>query len=305
MPEAPTAVAEAARRRQTLAGIAWVLLGTFAFTLITASAKLVGLDAEVSALQIIFLRFVGGTATALALAVGRGQLRSAFQTTRMDLHGWRAFVAAGGVGASLYAATHLPLVEAGAIGLTQGIFVLLLAAAVLGERVGPAHWRAMAVCLAGALMVVFGKQGLVMPKGEALPVAMALAGALLVSVELILIKRLAGTEPPLTVMLYVNLLGGLLLAGPAFWLWQGLRPGEIVLLLGLGPLAILAQYCNIQGFKRAEASLLSPVGYSRLIFAGLLGFVFFGELPGVATLAGAAVLVLGGLMLTRLHTRPG
>lgn len=300
------AVADAQSGRGVLAGIGWALLGTLAFTIIFSAAKLLGLRAEIGTLQIVLMRFLGGFVTVCLLLPGQGGPR-ALATTRLPAHGLRAACAVGGVACSIYAATYLPLVEASAIGLLHGIFVVLLAVPMLGEVVTARHWRAVLVCLAGALVVVLGQgqgMGLSLPAGMALPALIAVLGAGVNALEAILIKTLTASERPIAVLFYVNLFGTALLALPAFWFWAPMSGGEWLALATLGPLAIAGQYCNIRAFRLVAASLLGPVGYSRLIFAGLLGFLASGEVPGAATLAGGAVLVLGGVMLTRLHARP-
>lgn len=286
-----------------LGGVLWVLLGTFAFSFVTASGKLAGGD--LPAIQIVFLRYSGGLVTVLLVALVRRSGRSAFASRRLPAHLVRALLGAGGVGCSLYAATHMPLAAAAAIGLTQGMFVVLLAAVFLKERVGAAHWLAVALCMAGALTVALGRAGGgYLTPAHVIPALVALAGAVLIAAELIMVKTLSATERPVAVLFYINLFGSLLLAVPAWLLWHPLSRNEALGLPLLGPLAIAAQYCNIRGFRLADAALLGPVGYSRLVFAGLIGLIAFGERPGPATWIGGGLIVAGGLMLAHLRVRP-
>ncbi|MBL6431817.1 MAG: hypothetical protein HPM95_14470 [Alphaproteobacteria bacterium] len=87
------------------------------------------------------------------------------------------------------------------------------------------------------------------------------AGAVLIAVESILIKTLARSERAIIVLFYVNLFGMLLFAGPALWQWQPVPAALTGAFVLLGPIAILAQVCNIQAFRLSDAALIGPVRY--------------------------------------------
>lgn len=284
-------------------GIAWTLLGTMAFSLILALGKLLGVDSQISALQVVFLRYLGGLLTMLIVLAGRRGWRFARpEGARLKGHVMRAVFGASGVVCSLYAATHMPFADASAIGLTQGLLVVVLAAIFLRERVSALQWMAGAVCALGALIVVFGPGGFHLPSPAYLwPSLIGLCGALLIAAEIVMIRTLAVRDSATAVLFYINLLASLFLAGPTLALWRPVPLPELLLLLLLGPLAIAAQYFNIRAFRLAGASLLGPVGYSRLLFAALLGLVLFGEVPTAMTWWGGAVMIAGGVVLARVH----
>jgi drug/metabolite transporter (DMT)-like permease len=114
-------------RRADATGLAWTLLGVFTFSLVVARGKYLSINVGASAIQIIFMRYCGGFAAAFILACLQRQAISAFRSRHLLSHLGRAVLGASGVVLSLYAATHMPLNEASAIGLTQGVFVLVLA----------------------------------------------------------------------------------------------------------------------------------------------------------------------------------
>ena len=299
-PEHPNAE----RMPPALRGILWALLGTCAFSVILALGKLIGVDAKVPALQIVFLRYVGGLATMGLISRRRGKPLERPGWTALRAHLMRAIFGSAGVVCSLYAATHMPFADATAIGLTQGVLVVVLAALFLGEKVSVAQWVAGGVCGAGAFVVVLGQGGFHQPAAiHWWPMMVGLAGALLVAAEIVMIRTLAVRDSAEVVLLYVNLLGSLFLAGPALAMWQPVAMPQLLLLLMLGPLGIAAQYFNIRAFRLAGASLLGPAGYSRLLFAAVLGFLMFGEVPGSFTWIGGAVMIGGGIALARLHSK--
>lgn len=288
-----------ARVASNLAGVAWATLAVGLFAFIYLSGKLAGDPAP--AAQIIWLRYLGGLSTVLLLLVGTGARVGALRTTQAPVHALRA--AAGGLGgmAAVYAATHMPVVSASAIGLMDGVFSIALGVALLGERVAGRQYAAAAVCLLGAAAVVVGRGALdgigQQSVLQALPALVALAGAFAVAVESVLIKKLARSERLLPVLLYVNLFGALFFAWPALAAWSTWVPAHLALFLLLGPLAIAAQSCNILALRHCDVAVIAPVRYAWIVFGMAFGAVLFDERIGPADLFGAALVLAGGVWL--------
>jgi drug/metabolite transporter (DMT)-like permease len=284
------------------AGVAWAALAVGLFAFIYVSGKLTGNHAP--AVQIIWLRYLGGLCTVLLLLAITRAKPSALRTTQAPVHALRA--AAGGLGgaAAIYAAAHMPVVSASAIGLLDGVFAIVLGVALLREGVSGRQYMAAAVCLVGALVVLAGK-GAFNAVGQlpVLPALAALAGALAVAIEAILIKKLARSERLLPVLFYVNLFGSLLFAVPGLAGWTGVAPLHLALFLLLGPLAIVAQSCNIQALRNADVAVIGPIRYVWIVYAMVFGALLFGERIAPVDLLGAALVLAGGLWLA--FTRPG
>lgn len=287
------------RAASNLAGVAWATLAVGLFAFIYLSGKLTGNQA--AAAQIIWLRYAGGLATVLLLLVATGTRVGALRTAQAPVHALRA--AAGGLGgtAAVYAAAHMPVVSASAIGLMDGVFSIALGVALLGERVSARQCAGAAVCLLGAAAVVAGKGALVgigeLPVLPVLPALAALAGAFAVAVESVLIKKLARSERLLPVLLYVNLFGAVFFAWPALAAWSTLVPTHLALFLLLGPLAIAAQSCNILALRHSDVAVIAPVRYVWIVFGMAFGAVLFDERIGPADLLGAALVLAGGVWL--------
>lgn len=282
--------------RATARAIAWVTMGTALFSLIFASAKFA--EGSASSLQILFLRYIGGLATLLSVAALRGLRLSAYRSARPLSHFMRATFGASGGGALIYASAHMPIVDATAIGLLYVVFVIPLGVAVLKERLTNRQLGAIALCCAGAALVVASRGAFAgFHLGYALPAAIAVLGAALLAIEGLMIKMLAHSDRAMTALLHVNAFGILLMAGPAAMQWIPLSPANLAAFLMLGPIAVTAQYCIVQGYRLASLSIVGPVDYTWLIFAGLIGFVFFGEQPNWGVVAGATAIAAGGIML--------
>ena len=102
-------------------------------------------------------------------------------------------------------------------------------------------------------------------------------------------------------IIHVCFFGLCLMLVPAWLNWQPVSLSAMLLCVGLGPIALLAQDCTIRGYRAAPLSVVGQIDYSWLIFASLLGFVVFGERLGMTTLIGCASIIGGGVMLARAH----
>ena len=84
---------------------------------------------------------------------------------------------------------------------------------------------------------------------------------------------------------------------PAIMTWRSTDLTDNLTLLLLGPLAITAQSFIIRGYRTSEIAIVGPIDYTWLIFAALVGFSFFGEIPTLGVIAGSALIAVGGLTL--------
>ena len=290
------------RGPSNLAAVLWAFAAVGLFALIYVSGKLSGTNA--SALQIIWLRYAGGLVTMILMLVMQRNRGGSLTTTQPFLHACRA--AAGGFGgvAAVYAAANMPVASASAIGLMDGFLTVLLGLIVLREHVSRPQWLATLISLAGAMIVV-GAQGAFSTWDAELagPAIIALAGALFVAIESIMIKTLAKTEAAFTILLYVNLFGFLILAWPGLTYWHAIPLQWMLAFCCLGPVAILAQYCNIKAFRLAKASIVGPIRYTWIIYGSVFGVLLFDEPVTVAMGIGVGLVLVGGGWLAALRSR--
>lgn len=269
--------------------------------MIFASAKFVG--AEADPIQIVFMRY------AVAATIVSGivwMIYRGFAPLRSPRPGMHAARTAAGVVAELCvisAPLFIAYADATAISLTDGVIAMILAILLLKERASPAHWLAAMTCLAGAMLIARADAGFASFGTHAVGLSVALFGAILSGVEMYFIKKLADLEKPLAIMLYVNILAALMLAGPAFWVWKPLSGGDLVWLLMIGPLALVAQFFWIKAMQGADAVVIIPIGYATIPFAALIGAVAFDQTLGLQELIGAALVVVGGVFLGRLASQ--
>jgi drug/metabolite transporter (DMT)-like permease len=280
----------------------WVLGAAFAFSLLYASGKLTG--GLVPAIQIVFIRYLSGFATVGGIALTRRQpVRDLLSGGRRHLHLLRAFCGVGGGACSIWGATHMPLADASALALLQGVFTMVLAVRLLRERIVLMQGVAAALCVLGALIIVRGNSGAATADPDTLnnawaPLAM-LAGAFLTACEVILIKVLSRHESMLSMLLHVNGFASAILGVAMLVLWEPVEPLTLAALCLIGPMAIFGQMCNVRAYRLADAAWLAPFTYSSVAFAALIGWAVFTTLPSLMAWIGTALIVAGGLLLIR------
>lgn len=280
--------------------IGWVLLSTGMFSLIFASGKFAGDTAAV--VQINFLRMLGGFLALSVIVVWQGARLRVYRSGRPWSHFLRAVLGTTGAVLAIQSQADMPLVDATALSLLYVVFVLILGTIFFHERIGRRQWWGILFCGAGAF-VIMGSRGAfqAFDASYLLPASFAVGAALLFAFEGTLIKHLAGHDRPMVLLVHVNLFGILLLALPAWMAWKPLPLSDLLLYAALGPIGVFAQYCTIRGYGMADISIVGPVDYSWLIFASLIGFFFFGEVPTWAVVGGAGLIAAGGIVLATVR----
>jgi drug/metabolite transporter (DMT)-like permease len=279
---------------------ALMLIGSLLFSIMGAIVKLLG--QRLDSFQLAFFRcFFGFAAILPFVLLERGH--HVFRTTHPWGHLLRGAVGVGAMVAGFYATTRLPLTDSTALSFTAPLFMILTAIFLLGEKV---RWRRGLATLAGFIGVLV----MVRPDSGSLDEAavVGLFGAFLVALSTTLIKRLSATENALTILVYFGLFSTLLTAPPAWLVWRPLDAAELALLALIGILGAIGQFCQVRAFALGELTAVAPIDYSRLVFAGIMGYLLFAELPDRYTLVGALIIVGSTLYiayreahLSRLH----
>lgn len=276
--------------------IVWVTMATALFSVIFASGKFAGETASV--FQVNFLRHIGGSVTLAVIVAIRGEALRNYRSQRPLAHFLRAVFGVVGAVAIIQASADMPIVDATAMSLLYVVFVIILGMLVFRERIGIRQWSGIVICVGGALAIMLSRGAFrQFDPGYIGPALLAIFGAVLFAFEGVMIKLLASADRPMTVLLYVNVFGIVLLALPTFFAWKSLPLAEVAGYLLLGPLGIVAQYCIIRGYRMADISVVGPVDYSWLIFASLIGFFFFNELPTAGVVIGSVLIATGGVVL--------
>lgn len=245
---------------------------------------------------------------ALALFCAALVLRPRIVRPNLPVHLGRVVFGWAGVSLMFAAAARIPLSDATAISFLNPVFAMLLAIPLLGERVGPWRWAATATALVGAAILLRPGAG-----SFQLAALLALGAAVLMGMEVILIKRLTRTEAPFQILLVNNAMGVVIASAAAVGVVQAPTPAQWAALAALGVLMACAQACFLQAMRNADASYTLPFSYGTLVFAALYDAWIFGVIPDRVSVLGACVIVAGAALLAwregrargRLQGAPG
>ena len=239
--------------------------------------------------QIVFGRFLFAF---LAFSIAVAIVRPKLQRPHLGLHLARTSGGWAGLTLMFASVAHIPLADATAISFLNPVFGMIFAIPFLGERVGKWRWLAAGVSLSGAMILLRPTPDSFQPAA-----LLALGAAVILGAELNVIKKLTGRESPFSI-LFVNNAIGVVIAGMAvIWVWQDLMAAQWVLMATLGVAMAVAQSCFVNAMARADASFVAPFSYGTLIFAALYDVVFYDVIPDQVTVLGAAIIILGALLL--------
>lgn len=244
----------------------------------------------------LFMRFAMGGLVALGvLAIVRPP-----RPTQASLIGnlVRVPVVVLTAGSFFYSISVLPLAEALTLSFLAPVFVALLGALILKETIDRRIGIALGFGLAGMLVMVWPRlQGGV--TGAELGVAAALFSAVSYAFNLILLRRIAQREHPAVIVAFQNCGPALCVALPAVFAFVPMTAADIGIYLTAGALGVAGHLTLTAAFARAPASRLAPIEYTALVWASLLGFFAFGEVPLWTTYAGALLIVAGAFAVSR------
>jgi drug/metabolite transporter (DMT)-like permease len=278
-------------------GILWMLLAGMLLTVMVTLIKILGERLHVA--QIIFIRQVLMTLI-VAPTIIYG-LPHSLVTRRPMLHALRVVCASTAMLCGFTAAVHLPLADATAIGFSKTFFLTVLAIFFLNETVGRHRWAATLIGFLGVIIIARPAGA----EGTYLYSALAVIGACGASVVMVIIRKLSQVERPITILSYQAVFVGVIMAPIAFYNWLTPTWEELGLLVVVGLFSWAGQMCNIRAFRAGEASAIAAFDYMRLIYATVVGFLIFGDIPGIATLAGAALIVTAALYTAFREQRLG
>ena len=287
-----TADSAAAARLANRRGIRFMVAAMACFI---ANDSMVKLASEtLPAGQLIFVR--GMMASLLVLAVARAT--AAPIAASQIGHRWvlaRAAIDAMATFTYLVSLFHLPIANATAINMASPLFIVALAVPLLGERVDARRWAAIAAGFAGVLLVIQPRiEGF---NGYAL---LCLAATLLHAVRDLVVRRIPAGIPSLAITLAtavsVTLLAGLLSIVQG---WQPLGLREFALLACASVFLASGYHLIIRSTRMGDMSTIAPWRYTGLLWALIVGWVIWGDLPNALGWAGIALLIAAGVYLVR------
>ncbi|MDG1129489.1 DMT family transporter [Seohaeicola saemankumensis] len=216
-------------------------------------------------------------------------------------HFWRGFVGTAAMGLGFAGLGLLPLPEVTAIGYAAPLLVVVFAAMFLNEEVRAFRLFAVALGLVGVLVVLAPRltllSGPTVDTSAAFGAMLVLMGAVCAALAQIYVRKLVQTEQTSAIVFFFSLTatGLSLLTLPFGWVVP--QPFEAGLLVAAGLLGGLGQIFLTSAYRFADASVVAPFDYASMLFAILIGYFIFDEVPTYQMLIGAGLVMLAGVMI--------
>lgn len=279
-------------------GALMMLGATALFTIMSAMIK--GVSEDIHFIETMFFRSAFALPVVFAI-VWRSRNWKVLRTQRLPGHVLRAFTGTMAQGCSFYALTVLPLAEQTALTYTTPLFVTILSIPLLGEVVRIHRWSAVVVGFIGILVIALGQGAF---QGGGLPDTIIMIGMMVAvtqgvfsAITTLLVRNLSATESSATIVMWQSLLMTVFTLAALPFVWTTPSLLALLILVGVGLVGGVAQVMLTEAYASAQVSALGPYSYTSILWSVLLGWLFWGDTPGWATLLGAALIVASGLYI--------
>jgi drug/metabolite transporter (DMT)-like permease len=280
--------------------IGFKLISALLFATMSALVRYMGDVTPVG--QIVFFRSLFAIVPVVAIYAWRQELRKAIHTGRPLGQLGRGLMSVGGMFSNFASLSRLPLADATAISFASPLITVALAALILKERVRVYRWSAVIVGFVGVLVMLlphldvgrFAGVATVMTTVGAL---LALLSAFINAGTVIQTRRLTRTESTPSIVFYFSLICAFAGALTLPFAWYTPSPRELAILMTLGIIGGLAHIFLTESYRFAAASVIAPFDYTSMLWALLLGYWMFGEVPSVLVFAGGAIVAGAGLFV--------
>ena len=277
-------------------GILMIMGAMTLFTLMAAAIKAVSVTVPVG--QVMFFR------SALSLPIiafwlwMRGGLGLGLATSNWRPHAVRGIAGTCAMGLNFLGLSLLPLAEVTAIRFVTPVFLVVLAALILGEVFRIVRLAAVALGLVGVTIIVWPRLTLAGFGGaEAVGVAVTVASAGLAALAQIFIKAMSETERTEAIVFYFSATATVLSLLTLPFGWVVPTPTELALLVGTGVIGAGGQLLLTASYRYADAGALAPFTYVSMLWALVFGYAFFDEVPTWPVLGGAGLVIVAGLII--------
>ncbi len=269
--------------------IAYMVLGVGLFAVMDAMVKWLG--ESYPTIQLIFFRSFFAFIPLGFIILRRG-FADALRVRDPGGHFLRCVVGLIALFSFFYAFTHMPLADAVAITFAAPVFVTAVSVPLLGEKVGARRWSAVLVGFVGVLIMVQPSAGLF----DSVAVV-PLFGTVFYALAMIFIRKLSKTETSTSIVFYFTLTCTLVSAAFLPFVWVTPSFADFFWLVGIGLVGGLAQITMTLAFRNADVALIMPFEYTAMVWAALLGFFIWGEVPGLNIWVGVTIVMASGLYI--------
>jgi len=215
------------------------------------------------------------------------------------LHLFRASIGLSAMYLYFYALFHLPLADALLLNYTSPLFIAMFATIWLGESWTRSRKIATVAGLIGVTLLFHPSSAIASTAG-----LVGLASGALAGLALTTVKKLSDTEPGIRIVIWFAMLASLISFVPMLFEFRWPDLMQWGWLITMGIFGNIGHLALTRAYKMAPASQVSPLGYTGLIFAGLLGYLLWNELPDLLGLIGTTAIVIAGILVARERSEP-
>jgi drug/metabolite transporter (DMT)-like permease len=270
-----------------------ILAASLLSVLMTSLIKHVGRTIPVA--EILFIRQI-----LVLIIISPVLLRNwdtVFKTNIFGTHALRCSLSIVAMYTGFSAVVNMPLAEVTAISFARILFTTILAIIFLKEVIGLRRWTSIIIGFIGVLVIIRPD-----PDNINIYALMAIVSALFVSGGQIVLRKLSQIDQASTILAFHSVSITLILAIPAYIQWVTPNFHEMIFIAMIGSLMSVMQWLFIKALKVGEAAAIAPMEYVRLLYAGVIGIIFFAEIPTIWTLSGAGIIVASTLYTMHRNT---
>jgi drug/metabolite transporter (DMT)-like permease len=280
--------------------IGFKLISALLFAAMSALVRQLGDVAPVG--QMVFFRSAFAILPVVVIYAWRGELASAVRTSRPFGQLGRGMLSVGGMFTNFSALTRLPLADATAIQFVSPLITVALSALILKERVRIFRWSAVVVGFAGVIVMLIphldvGHYATIGAATAAIGSLFALISAFCNAGTVIQTRRLTQSETTSSIVFYFSVVCAIAGALTLPFAWHNPTAPELTGLITLGVFGGIAHIFLTESYRYATASVVAPFDYSSMLWALLLGYWVFGELPSALVYVGAIIVAGAGLFV--------
>ena len=281
-------------------GIGFKLASALLFAAMSALVRDLGKVAPVG--QMVFFRSAFAVVPVVIIYAWRGELGTAVRTSRPLGQLGRGLLSVAGMFSNFGALVRLPLADVTAISFASPLITVALAALILKERVRVYRWSAVIVGFAGVIVMLIPNFSVDHYAAIGATVAtvgsmLALSSCLCNAATVIQTRRLTQSETTSSIVFYFSLVCAIAGALTLPFDWYTPTIPQLCGLIALGVLGGLAHILLTESYRHAEASVVAPFDYTSMLWALLLGYWLFGELPATLVYVGASIVAGAGLFV--------
>ncbi|QMU58783.1 MAG: EamA family transporter [Boseongicola sp.] len=258
-------------------------------------------SAEVPPGQAVFFRSFFALPVIVLWLMLQGNVVTGLKTTNPLGHLWRGLLGSTAMGLSFAGLAILPLSEVKAIQYAVPLFVVILAAIFLGEKIRKVRSTAVGLGMVGVLIILWPRLTAFTDGSAdsrlATGALIVLTGSLCAAMAQVFVRRLVEKETTSSIVFWFSVTASLLALGTAPFGWQTPSVAVVIALISAGIIGGIGQIFLTSAYRYADASIVAPFDYASILFAIAIGYFTFGEVPTLTMLGGAALVISAGVLI--------